>query len=61
MGRLGNEDFRLDQPIPYVAVPRDKGGRIVAVPLVPDGVAAARAFLDACAFGPGLAAASTAP
>ncbi len=52
MGRLRAEDFRLDEPIPYVAVPRGKGGRIAAVPLVPEGVAAARAFLDAEAFGP---------
>ena len=52
MGRLRAEDFRLDEPIPYVAVPRGKGGRIAAVPLVPEGVDAARAFLDAEAFGP---------
>ncbi len=52
MGRLRAEDFRLDEPIPYVAVPRGKGGRIAAVPLVPESVAAARAFLDAEAFGP---------
>ena len=52
MGRLRAEDFRLDEPIPYVAVPRGKGGRIAAVPLVPEGAAAARAFLDAQAFGP---------
>ena len=45
MGRLRAEDFRLDEPIPYVAPPR--GGeerRIAAVPLVPEGVAAARAL-----------------
>ena len=52
MGRLRAEDFRLDEPIPYVAVPRGKGGRIAALPLVPEGGAAARAFLDAEAFGP---------
>ncbi len=52
MGRLRAEDFRLDEPIPYVAVPRGKGGRIAAVPLVPEGVDAAHAFLDAEAFGP---------
>ena len=52
MGRLQADDFRLDEPIPYVAVPRGKGGRLAAVPLVPEGVAAARAFLDANAFGP---------
>ena len=52
MGRLQVDDFRLDEPIPYVAVPRGKGGRIAAVPLVPEGIAAVRAFLDARAFGP---------
>ena len=52
MGRLRAEDFRLDEPIPYVAVPRGKGGWIAAVPLVPEGAAAAGAFLDAEAFGP---------
>ena len=52
MGRLRIDDFRLDEPIPYVAVPRGKGGRTAAVPLVPEGIAAARAFLHARAFGP---------
>ncbi len=52
MGRLRAEDFRLDEPIPYVAVPRGKGSRIAAIPLVPEGVTAAHAFLDAEAFGP---------
>ncbi len=52
MGRLRAEDFRLEDPIPYVAVPRGKGGRLAAVPLVADGIAAARAFLAAQAFGP---------
>ena len=52
MARLQLDDFRLDDPIPYVAIPRGKGGRAAAVPLVPEGIAAARAFLDARAFGP---------
>ena len=52
MGRLRAEDFRLEDSIPYVAVPRGKGGRLAAVPLVADGVAAARAFLAVQAFGP---------
>ena len=51
MDRLRAEDFHLDEPIPYVPVPRGKGGRIAAVPLVPEGVAAAGAFLDAEAIG----------
>ena len=41
MGRLHREDFRLHEPIPYVAVPRGKGGRIAAVPLVAEGATAA--------------------
>ena len=52
MARLQADDFRLDDPIPYVAVPRGKRGRLAAVPLVAEGLAAARAFLDAEAFGP---------
>ena len=52
MGRLQVDDFRLDDLIRYVAVPRGKGGRLAAVPLVSEGIAAARAFLDARAFGP---------
>lgn len=52
MARLQVDDFRLDETIPYVAVPRGKGGRIAAVPLVPEGIAAALAFLDKQAFGP---------
>ncbi len=51
-GGLRAEDFRLDEPIQYVVVPGGRGGRIAAVPLVPEGVAAARGFLDAEAFGP---------
>ena len=46
MGRLRREDFRLDEPIPYVAVPRGKGGRLAAVPLIAEGVAAARDFIE---------------
>ena len=38
MGRLQADDFRLDEPIPYVAVPRGKSGRLAAVPLVPENV-----------------------
>ena len=52
MARLRDEDFRLDgEKIPYVAVPRGKRGHIASVPLVPEGLAAARAFLAAGAFG----------
>lgn len=52
MDRLQADDFRFNEPIPYVAIPRGQGGRLAAVPLVPEGVAAARVFLDAEAFGP---------
>ncbi len=52
MGRLIRTDFHLDEPIPYVDVPRGKGGRQAAVPLVDEAVSAARAFIAADAFGP---------
>ena len=52
MGRLTRADFHLDEPIPYVDVPRGKGGRLAAVPLVDEAVAAALAFIAADAFGP---------
>ena len=51
MGRLRAEDFRLDAPIPYGRSHAGRG-RIAAGPLVPEVVAAARAFLDARAFDP---------
>ena len=51
MGRLHREDFRLHEPIPYVAVPRGKGGWLAAVPLVAEGVAAARDFIERDAWG----------
>ena len=51
MGRLTRDDLRLDDPIPYVAVPRGKGGTLAPIPLVDDGLAAAHAFVAADAFG----------
>ena len=51
MGRLTREDFRLDEPIPFVAVPRGKGGRIAKVPLVAEALQTAREFIEANAFG----------
>ena len=30
MGRLTRDDFQLDEPIPFIAVPRGKGGRLAA-------------------------------
>ena len=46
MGRLRIEDFRLDEPIPYVVVPCGKFGRLAAVPLVEEGLAAALDFIE---------------
>ena len=51
MGRLGREDFQLDAEIPHVIVARGKGGKAARLPLVEEGVAAARAFIAAEAFG----------
>ena len=52
MGRLARTDFRLADPVPYVNVPRGKGGRLAAIPLVDDALAAVRDFIAADAFGP---------
>ena len=51
MGRLRSENFRLDEPTPFVVVPRGKGGRLAAVPLVGEGLDAAREFLAIRAYG----------
>ena len=51
MGRLRPEDFRLDEPTAFVVVPRGKGGRLAAVPLVGDGLDAAREFMAIRAYG----------
>ena len=51
MGRLRPEDFRLEEPTPFVAVPRRKGGRLAAVPLVGEGLDAAREFSAVGAYG----------
>ena len=52
MGRLTAEDFHLDEPIPFVVVPQGKRGLSAMVPLVPEGLVAARAFFAVNAFGP---------
>ena len=52
MGRLTRADFHIEELVPYVDVPRGKGGRLAAVPLVDEAMAAARAFIAANAFGP---------
>jgi len=51
MGRLTAEDFRLHEPIPFVAVPRGKRGKIAKVPLIAEALSTAHAFIDANAFG----------
>ena len=52
MGRLKRADFHLAQPVPYVNVPRGKGGRLAAIPLVDDALTAVHDFITADAFGP---------
>ncbi len=51
MGRLQPDDFRLDEPMPFVVVPRGKRGRLAAIPLVGQGLDAAREFLASDALG----------
>ena len=51
MGRLTRADFHLEEPIPYVSVPRGKRGRLAAVPLVDEAVVVARVFIESEAFG----------
>ena len=51
MARLQPDDFRLDEPTPFVVVPRGKGGRLAAIPLVGQGLDAAREFTAAGAYG----------
>ena len=43
--------FRLDEAIPIVAVPRGKGGRLAAIPLVEEGLQAAHDFVSQEACG----------
>ena len=52
MGRLTRADFHLADPVPYVNVPRGKGGRLAAIPLVDDALTAVHDFISADAFGP---------
>ena len=52
MGRLKRTDFHLADPVPYVSVPRGKGGRLAAIPLVDDALAAVHDFIAVDAFGP---------
>ena len=54
MGRLAPEYFVLDHSdkIPHVVVPLGKGGKDALVPLVEEGMAAAREFIALNAYGP---------
>ena len=51
MARLQPDDFRLDEPTPFVVAPRGKGGRLAAIPLVGEGLKAAREFMAIRAYG----------
>ncbi len=51
MAELRREDFRLDDEVPFVAIPRGKDGRLAPVPLVNEALAAVHAFIKADAFG----------
>ena len=50
MGRLLRDDFRFDDEIPYVVVPRGKNGRLASIPLVEEGLKASRDFVSRDAF-----------
>ena len=52
MGRLRLADFHLAAPVPYVNVPRGKGGRLAAIPLVDEALRAVHDFIAANSFGP---------
>ena len=52
VGRLRREDFFLDEKTPYVVVPKAKGGKLTAIPLVGDGLLIAKQFIEKNAFGP---------
>ena len=51
MGRLTPDSFHLNHEVPHVVVPRAKGGRTAAIPLLEEGLRAARQFIDTDAFG----------
>ena len=50
-GRLTAKDFHLEEEIPYVMVGYGKEGDIAKVPLLEEGLAAAREFIALNAFG----------
>ena len=51
MGRLTADNFHLNHEVPHVVVPRSKRGRTAAVPLLEEGLRAARQFIHMDAFG----------
>ena len=51
MGLLTRDDFHLNEDPPQVSVPRGKGGRNAVIPLIAEGVGAAREFIALEAFG----------
>ena len=51
MGRLTPDSFHLNHEVPHVVVPRAKGGRTAAIPLLEEGLRAAQQFIDMDAFG----------
>ena len=51
MGRLTPDDFHLEDEIPHVVVVQGKGGNTAMVPLLEEGVAAARDYIALNAFG----------
>ena len=51
MGRFQRDDFRLQEQVPFVVVPRGKGGRLAAIPLVGEGLDAAHDFVTIGAYG----------
>ena len=51
MGRLTPDSFHLNHEVPHVVVPRAKGGRTAAIPLLEEGLRAAQQFIDIDAFG----------
>ena len=52
LGMLTADNFRLDDDIPHVIVPAAKGGRPAVIPLIANGIEAARRFMGLNAYGP---------
>lgn len=52
IGRLRRENFFFQEPWSYVVSPAAKGGNTASIPLVGDGLAAAKQFVELDVFGP---------